>query len=111
MLFLILSIAVVLNIRPAGCLFVAPELLFLHNVFWLGWHVYTETCLHANDTQTAGSLTAVCVFIFCGCRSTKMVCSKFTAKKKWTVKISNSKRNALKNLYSFSLQLAQDPCA
>ena len=57
--------AVVLNrqppgrIRPAGLLFVAPELLFLHYVFWLGQHVYTGTCLHANNTQTAGSLAAV----------------------------------------------------
>ena len=42
----------------AVVLFVALELLFLHCVFWLGQHVYTGTCLHANDTQTAGSLTA-----------------------------------------------------
>ena len=42
---------------PASC-FLAPELLFLHHVFWLGQHMYTGTCLHANDTQTAGSLTA-----------------------------------------------------
>ena len=34
------------------------KLLFLHYVFWLGQHVYTRTCLHANVTQTAGSLTA-----------------------------------------------------
>ena len=47
------------RIRPASRLFVAPELLFLHHMFWLGQHVYTGTCLHANDTQTAGSLTAV----------------------------------------------------
>ena len=46
------------RIRPTSLLFVAPELLFLHYVFWLGQHVYTGTCLHANDTQTAGSLTA-----------------------------------------------------
>ena len=39
-------------------LFVAPELLFLHYVFWLGQHVYAGTGLHANDTQTAWSLTA-----------------------------------------------------
>ena len=35
----------------AGRLFVAPKLLFLHHVFWLGRHVYTATCLHAKDTQ------------------------------------------------------------
>ena len=53
------------RIWPAGLLFVAPELLFLHHVFWLGQHVYTGTCLHANDTQTAGSLTAAsATFIF-----------------------------------------------
>ena len=46
------------RIPPAGLLFVAPELLYPHRVFWLGQHVYTRTCLHANDTQTAGSLTA-----------------------------------------------------
>ena len=33
--------------------FVAPELLFLHHMFWLDQHVYTGICLHANDTQTA----------------------------------------------------------
>ena len=53
-------ISAVLNrlIQPTGLLFVAPELLFLHHVFWLSQHVYTGTCLHANDTQTAGLLTA-----------------------------------------------------
>ena len=57
--------AVVLNrrppgrIQPASLLFVPPKLLFLHCVLvGLGQHVYTGTCLHANDTQTAGSLTA-----------------------------------------------------
>ena len=76
-----------------------PELFFLHYVFWLGQHVYTGTCLHVNDTQTAGSLTAVSatfnfhfrlrssshIHIFAGCRSLdcpKMACSKFTAKRK-----------------------------
>ena len=39
-------------IRPASLLFVAPKILFLHYVFWLGRHVYTGTCLYANDTQT-----------------------------------------------------------
>ena len=51
-----------------GLLFVAPKLLFLYHVFWLGQHVYTRTCLHANDTQTAGSLTAASAifnFHFC----------------------------------------------
>ena len=43
---------------PVVLLFVAPELLFLHHVFWLGQHVYAGTWLHASDTQTAGSLTA-----------------------------------------------------
>jgi len=32
-------------------------------------------------------------------------------KERWTVKIANSKKNGLKNLHSFSLQPAQDPCA
>ena len=46
------------RIRPASLLFMALELLFLHYVFWLGRHVYTGSCLHASNTQTAGSLTA-----------------------------------------------------
>uniref|UniRef100_A0A671XFT9 Fibronectin type-III domain-containing protein n=1 Tax=Sparus aurata TaxID=8175 RepID=A0A671XFT9_SPAAU len=42
---------------PASCLW--PLICYsFTNVFWLGQHVYTGTCLHANDTQTAGSLTA-----------------------------------------------------
>ena len=58
------SIAAVLKGRPPGRIwpaslpFVAPELLFPYYVFWLGRHVYTGTCLHANDTKTAGSFTA-----------------------------------------------------
>ena len=43
---------------PLAAYFLAPELLFLYHVFWLGQHMYTGTCLHANDTQTAESLTA-----------------------------------------------------
>ena len=89
------------QIRPAGRLFVIPKLLFLHYVFWLGQHVYTGTCLHANDTQTACYWVTHCckrnflfslLFMeqlaywhFAGCRSldcTKMAYSKFTAKGK-----------------------------
>ena len=39
---------------------VAPKLLFLHYVFWLGRHVYTRTCLHANKTQTAIAVDYSC---------------------------------------------------
>ena len=117
--------AVVLNrrplgrIQPAGLLFVAPELLFFHYVFWLGQHVYTRTCLHANDTQTAWSLSAVSAdfnFHFCFWSSLhfaacRMACSKFTAKRKVDSENRQFKKNGLKNLHSLSLQPAQDPCA
>ena len=46
----------------------APNCYSFTMSFWLGQHVYTGTCLHANDTQTAGSLTAVSTifnFHFC----------------------------------------------
>ena len=87
--------------QPAGLLFVVPELLYLHHMFWLGWHVYTGTCLHVNVTQTTCYWVTHCCkhnfelslsFLeqfaylpFASCRSldcTKMACSKFTAKGK-----------------------------
>ena len=86
-----------------GLLFVAPELLFLYCVFWLGQHVYTRTCLHANDTQSAGSLTAVSAIFnfhfrfwssshFASCRSRLHENGCLLQKEKWTVKIGNSRR-------------------
>ena len=88
------------HIWPTGYLFVAPELLFLHHVFWLGQYVYTGTCLHANDTQTAGSLTAASktfnfhfrfrsssrIHILLLIRDWKWRVSKQTIITKWTVK-------------------------
>ena len=76
--------------------------------------------------RVAGPLTAASAifnFHFCffeqfacwhfdGCGSQdcmKMLCSKFTAKRK--VDSGNSKKNGLKNMHSFSLQPAQDPRA
>ena len=66
------STPVVLNRRPAGHLFVAPKLLFLNNVFWLGQHMYTGTCLHAKwhtDCWVSYCFTfifgAVCILTFC----------------------------------------------
>ena len=87
----------------------------LHYVFHLGQQVYTGTCLHANDTQTTGSFTVAVQFLtftfvfgvvriltFCRHRfldCTKMMCCKFSAKRK-----VDSKKNGPKNLHSFSLQ-------
>ena len=51
--------AAVLNRRlPASCLW-PPNCYSFTIVFRFGQHVYTGTCLHANDTQTAGSLSAM----------------------------------------------------
>ena len=102
------------RIRPASLLFVAPGLLFLHYVFWLGWHVYTGTCLHANDTQTARSLTAASTifnfhFSFWSISHVYIllaVGASSLLKEKRTVKIGNSRKNVLKHLHSFSLQPA-----
>ena len=100
----------------------APELLFPDHVFWLGQHVYTRTCIHANNTQTAGSLAAVSAifnFHFCfgssshidilkavGADCTKMACYKFTAKRIVDDENRRLSKNGLKNF-----QPAQDPCA
>ena len=59
---------VVLNRRPPGphpahWSPICSKLLLLHHVFWLGQHMYTGTCLNANETQTAGSLTAASNFL------------------------------------------------
>ena len=111
------------RIWPAGRLFMAPELLFLHHVFWLGKHMYIGTCLHANDIQIAGSLTAVSAifnFQFCCLNSShgdivpavgawiaqKWHVPSSLLKEKWTVKIGNAKKNGLKNVNSFTLQPA-----
>ena len=111
-------------IRPPGRLFVVPKLLFLHHVFWLGQHMYTGTCLCANNTQTGGSLTAASAifnFHFCFWSSSysdmlpvvgagKCCVPSSLLKEKWTVKIGNLKKNGLTNLHSFALQPAEDPC-
>ena len=119
-------ITAVLNRRPPGCirptglLFVAPELLFLY-VFWLGQHVYTRTCLHAKDTQTAVSLTAASAtfnFHF-HCRSSSYIYIWPVVRDwKWRVHsillIKVDSENLLLkevytlNLHFFSLQLGQD---
>ena len=112
--------------RPAGLLFVAPKLLFLHYEFWSDQHVITGTCLHANDTHTAESLTAASAifnFHFCFWSSSHIdilpavgaqIARKWRVpssllKELWvrvvSVKFSNSKKNGL-NLHSFSLQPA-----
>ena len=108
--------------------YVWPLNCYSFTVFWLGRHMYTGTCFHANDTQTVGSLTAARAifnfhFHFWSSSHTnillavgaidcmKIVCSKFTAKRKVDSENQQFKKNGLKNLHLFSLQPAQDPCA
>ena len=61
------------------------ELLFLHHVFRLGQHVYTGTCLHANDTQTAGSLENGMFQVHCWKKSGQW---KSTIQEEWTEKLA-----------------------
>ena len=91
----------------------------------LGQHLHTWTCLHANDTQTAGSLTAASaifnfrfsflsslhIHILPAVDCMKMSRSKLTAERKVDSENCQFKKNGLKYLHSFSLQPAQDPCA
>ena len=63
--------AVVLNRRPLGhiwpasLLFVAPELLFLHYVFWLGQHVLGHSLLRVQFLTFTFVFGADCILTFC----------------------------------------------
>ena len=81
----------------ATLLFVAPDVLFLHHVFWLGRHVNTGTCLlQAQFLTFTFVFGAVCILPAVGAYiARKKGVPSSLLKEKWTVKIGNSKKNEI----------------
>lgn len=96
-----------ISIDPWFSIFVAPELLFLHYVFWLGQHVYIGTSMsmiHRHPASATYCRNTIFNFHFHFWSSLHIDESRLhengvfqvqCSKKSWTVKISNSKKLVL----------------
>ena len=85
------------------------------NVLWsqlisLTFWRNSQTLLQAQFLIFTLVFGAVHIFTFCCLYKLKCRVPSSLLKEKWTVKIGNSKKNGLKNVHSFSLQPAEDPC-